>query len=197
MHWKTRDLNRDRRAQASIFDAFMFFIIMLIASTLVFVFSTQAMQTQEVIGREGMMRFTDESMQALLQSTVHEAWYHDNHGNKITKPPGSTNINDLIFEELALLDDGIPRENFTQGYEKPIKSNLEKLVGLRYDYALHAVYKNNANGQINEIFISNVDSLNDIPEKDVTTSQLISPMVIDGKSGDVVITLSIWRSNIG
>ena len=87
MHWKIRDLNRDNKAQASIFDAFMFFVIMLIASTLVFVFSTQAMQTQEVIGREGMMRFTDETMQTLLQSTVHEVWYYD--VGQIT-PPSST-----------------------------------------------------------------------------------------------------------
>ena len=151
------DLNRpikNDKAQASLFDAIMFFIVMLIASMLIFIFSTQAFQTQEVISREDMMRYTEETREAILQSTVHETFYYDIYGNEIVKPPGSTNINDLLLEELALLDDGVEKENFEDGYENDIKNTMDKLVGTGYDYTLQASYTNETSGNTYEILIS-------------------------------------------
>lgn len=190
MGLRKRNLKKDEEGQASLFDAVMFFVIMLIASTLIFVFSNQAFQTQEVIGREDMMTYTEDTRAAILQSTLHETWYEDNNGTKIVKPPGSTNINDLLMEELALLDDGLSQENFKQGYESDIKNTLHNLVRTGYAYALQAIYTNESSGDTYEIFISSEAS---IPDGDVTTSQWSSPMGSLGKPGNAVIKLSIWR----
>ncbi len=191
-----RNLTRfteDEKAQASLFDALMFFTVMLIASMLIFIFSSQTLQTQEVISREDMMRYTEETREALLQSTVYETWYFDIHGNKIMKPSGSTNINELLLEELALLDDGLPRENFEDGYEQDIQRTMDRLVGAGYGYAIEASYTNESNGITYDIFISRVDSIDDISNRDVATSQWSSPMLNVGKSGGAMIKLSIWR----
>ena len=188
MGWKTKKLNK--KAQASIFDAVMFFIVMLIASTLIFVFSNQAFQTQEVVYREDMMGYAEETGVAIMQSTIYETWYDDINGNRIEKPPGSTNINDLLLEELALLDDGVPQKNFEEGYEKDIKTAVDKLIRSGYGYAMQAAYTNISSGITHEIFISSGES---VPETDITTSQWSQPMVSTGKSGNAIIKLSVWR----
>lgn len=180
---------RDESAQTSLFDAMMFFIIMLIASALIFVFSSQAFQTQEVISREDMMTYTEETRSAILQSTIYETHYYDKNDDKIEKPPGSTNINGLLLEELALLDDSVPQENFVEGYEKDIKETINRLIRSGYTYALEASYDNETSGTSYEIFISQKEK---IPTSDVTTSQWSSPM-INGKPGDAIIKLSIWK----
>ncbi len=190
MSWKLRKLVRDEKAQASLFDAVMFFILMLIASTLIFIFSTQAFQTQEVIGREDVMRYTEETMEAMLQSTINDTWYYDINDEKIGKPPGSTNINDLLAEELALLDDGVPKANFENGYEKDIKQTLDNLVGTGYDYTLQASYTNESSANTYEIIIF---SEKDVSGRDVITSQWSSSMIDSGKPGEIMIKLSIWR----
>jgi hypothetical protein len=184
----------DENAQASLFDAVMFFIVMMIASTLIFIFSNQAFQTQEVMSREDMMRYTDETREAILQSTVYETWYQDINGNIITRPPGSTNINDLLLEELALLDDGVPKEHFKDGFENNITNTMDKLVGTGYNYVLQASYTNESSQNTHEIYLSKAGSSGDIPDRDVTTSQWSSPMVHIGKPGNAAIKLSIWRA---
>jgi hypothetical protein len=186
-------LTRDEKAQASLFDAMMFFTVMLVASMLVTVFSSQTQQTQEVISREDMMRYTEETREALLQSTMFETWYYDIHGNKVMKPPGSANINELLLEELALLDDGLSKQNFEEGYESDIKRTMDGLIGAGYGYAIEAIYANVSSGITYEILISNTDSENDVANRDVTTSQWSSSMENLGKSGDATIKLSIWR----
>ncbi len=190
MSWKLKKMVRDEKAQASLFDAVMFFVLMLIASTLIFIFSTQAFQTQEVIGREDVMRYTEETMEAILQSTINDTWYYDINDDKIEKPPGSTNINDLLAEELALLDDGVPKTNFEDGYEKDIKQTLDKLVGTGYDYTLQASYTNESSAKTYEIIIFSEE---DVSGRDVITSQWSSPMIESEKTGEIIIKLSIWR----
>ena len=190
----TRTIVTDKNAQTSLFDAMMFFVVMLIASSLIFVFSNQAFQTQEVMGREDMMRYTEETREAILQSSVPETWYYDINGNKIATQPGAMNINDLLFEELALLDDGVPNENFKEGYENEINNTMNRLVRGGYSYALEATFTNESSGDTYEIFISTVGLQGDIPDSDVTTSQWSSSMINTGRTGNVQITLSIWRT---
>jgi hypothetical protein len=191
MGWKLKKMVRDEKAQASLFDAVMFFILMLIASSLIFIFSTQAFQTQEVLSREDMMRYTDDTMEAILQSTINYTWYYDIHGDKIEKTQAGTNIIDLLVEELALLDDGVPKENFTDGYEKDINITIDKLVGTSYDYVLQVSFKNTASDITYEILFT---SGKDISEREIVTSQWSVPMISSDKPGDVNIKLSISRA---
>jgi hypothetical protein len=188
MHWKFKKLVKDDKAQTSFFDAVMFFILMLIASSFIFIFSNQAIHTQEVVSREDMIRYTDDTMEAILQSSINYTFYYDINGEKIEKPPGTTNINDLLVEELALLDDGIPKENFTHGYEKDIKNTIDNLVGYGYDYQFEASYtKKKGNYEI--LFSSG----GDLSDREVVTSKLLFPMKIRNKSWDIEIRLSLAR----
>lgn len=181
----------DKKGQLGIFDAILFFIIIIIASSVLFIYSLTSVQETGV--RSRMLSYTDNTMTVLMRSTVNGTWYIDKSGNNISKPPGNTNIQYLLLEEFSLQDDGVPANNFTGGYEKNIKTIAENLIHPDYHYALHATYTNTTSGRVYTVFIS--DSINDLSKlPDERFSSSVSIPMINDKSGEVQIALYIWRS---
>jgi len=190
---KSIKLVGSRRGQSALFDAFMFLIIMLIASVIVYIYSTHAFRAQEIVSYDDMMRYTEETKHALMQSTLNHTWYTDKDGNNISKPPGSTNIHDLLLEELSLLSDGIPADNFAEGYERHINETTRMLVRSGYHYAIHAAYTNTATNNTSWILISDIiNNISELPDERASISWHPS-MIKNAGSESAMIAFYIWR----
>ncbi len=199
-------ITEDEKGQSTLFDAVMFLIVIIIASSLVQIYSTQYSKDVELLESEDMHAYNRETAEAVLGATLNSTWYETKDGHVITKPPGDTTILSLILEQLYLMDDGVPNENFVLGYEQDIKILIRNLVTLQYHYALQGFYKNETKNEGYNIFISDIvpnyvtkeeviqdqtDYSASMPRSNLASTRVTMPMI--GKSGEVIITFSIWR----
>lgn len=179
--------------QSALFDAFLFLIIILLASMIIYTYIAHAFRSQEIISREDMMEYAEETRHALMQSTLNHTWYFDKAGNNISKPPGSTNVHYLLLEELSLLDDGVPADNFAEGYEKHINKTARMLIRSGYHYAIHATYTNSETNDTNWILISDtINNISELPDERASFSWNAS-MMKEEQSGSATIVFYIWR----
>jgi len=196
----------DERGQSALFDAVMFLIVMIIASSLVQIYSSQYSKDVDLLESEDMHAYNRETAETVLGATLNSTWYEDKDGQEFTKPPGDTTVLSLILEELYLMDDGVPKENFVLGYEQDIKILIRNLVTLQCHFSLQGFYKNETKDKGYNIFISDIvpdyatkeevildqtDYTALMPRSNLASTRVTMPMI--GKSGEVLITFSIWR----
>lgn len=186
-------LEGNKWGQSALFDAIMFLIIMLLASMIVYTYIADAFRSQEIISYEDMSAYAEETKHALIQSTLNHTWYFDKTGSNISKPPGSTNIYDLLLEELSLLDDGVPIDNFADGYEKHINKTARMLIRTGYHYAIYATYTNSETNDASWILISDIiNNISGLPDERISILWH-PPMMKEGQSGNATIAFYIWR----
>lgn len=199
-------INEDEKAQSALFDAVMFLIVMIIASSLIHIYSSQYSKDVELMDREDMQAYNRETAETVLGATLNSTWYEDINGQVIGEPPGDTTVLSLVLEELYLLDDGVPKENFVLGYEKDIRILIKNLVTHQYHFALQGFYQNETKNQGYGIFISDIvpnyatkeevildqtDYAQLMARSNLASIRFTLPMI--GKSGDAVIIFSLWR----
>ncbi|UCE36078.1 MAG: hypothetical protein JSW00_11020 [Thermoplasmata archaeon] len=195
----------DEKGQSAFFDAIIFLVIMIIASSLIHIYSSHFSKDVDLIERQDMIIYNRQTAEVVLAATLHSTWYEDINGEIITKPPGDTTVLNLIIEELYLMDDGVPKWNFVMGYEKDIKKLIGNLILSSYHFALQGYYLNETKNEGYSIFISDIvpnydtkdkaqndktDYIQMIPRDNLATIQMTLPMV--GKSGEAKITFSLW-----
>ncbi|UCE73449.1 MAG: hypothetical protein JSV56_10515 [Methanomassiliicoccales archaeon] len=198
-------ISRDEGGQSALFDAVMFLIVMIIASSLIQIYSSQYSKDVELITREDMMDYTRETAEVVFGATLNSTWYEDIQGDIIEKPPGDTTVLNLILEELYLLDEGVQKHNFVLGFENDIKVLLRNLVNPVYHFALQGTFFNESKNQEYMVFISDIvpdyqlkeeatldhnDYVNMIPRSDLTSTGFTLPMI--GKSGEARVSFSLW-----
>lgn len=201
-----RKMVRDQKAQSALFDALMFFVLMMIASSLIFVYSTLLSQSQDISEREEMRIYGESTRDVIMDATLNETWYEDINGDIIRKPPGDTTIRNLILEEIYLMNSGVPRENFMLGYERDIRITLNKLIRSGYHYAMYAILCKEGELKTCEILFSDLtpnygskeEALSDdtdyhelIPRDNLIATQWNYPMM--DIEGEVQVTFYIWR----
>ena len=200
-----RKITEDDKAQSAIFDAVIFFIVMIIASGLISIYSSQYSKDLELMEREDLQLYTRETAEVVLGATLNSTWYEDISGLIIKKPPGDTTVLSLILEELYLLDDGVPKENFVLGYEQDIKTLIRNLVTSNHHFALQGFYKNESKNECYYMFISDnvpyyetkqeammdqTDYSQLVPRTNLASTRFTLPMI--QKSGCAEITFSLW-----
>lgn len=196
----------DEKAQSALFDAVIFLIVMVIASSLISIYSSQYSKDVELIEREDLQTYNRETTEVVLGATLNSTWYEDINGQIISKPPGDTTVLSLLLEELCLLDDGVPKENFVLGYEQDIKILIRNLVTSNHHFALQGFYKNESTNEGYRIFISDIvpnyetkeeaildqtDYSQLMPRSNLASTRLTLLMI--GKSGDAEIAFYLWR----
>ena len=193
-------LGKNNRGIVALFDAIMFFMIMLILSTAFLFFSTLSADNTDAYLRKEMITYTEEASTTLMGSTLPEAHYHTTlrNGTRITilRDHGNTMVEYLLLEELGLLDDGVPQSDFIEGYENNINDLADTLISVRFHYAVHATYTNGTSGIQHTIFLSDVDDMtpDSIPDDEVITQNWEQPMLHPGKMGEVQIRFILWRA---
>jgi hypothetical protein len=201
-----RKLKEDEGGQSALFDAVMFLIIMIVASSLITVYAAQHSKDVELKERQDMMEYARETAEVVLGATLSSTWYEDIQGRIIEKPPGDTTVLTLILEELYLLDFGVPKENFALGYEKDIKTLTRNLVAGFYHFAIMGYYLNESANAANIIFISdivpdystkteakmdNTDYTQSVPRNNLASCEIAMPLI--DKDNDTQITFSLWN----
>ena len=124
-------------AQAAVYDALLFFVVMILASSLVHVYQTQMIQGQGMNEYAQMQGAASSARYAAMQMTLPNTTYLDSEGKIVALPPMSTRIQDLVLLELSLQIDGLPWDNFA-AMEKDIAREIEKLVPGQYEFSLMA-----------------------------------------------------------
>jgi hypothetical protein len=142
--------------QSALFDAVMFLVIMIIASSIISVFAEQFSKDAALSQRDEMMEYAMDTSEAVFGATLNSTWYEDEDGNIITRPPGDTKVMNLILEELYLIRAGIPPENFVLGYERDIQMLIENLVTSSYHFAITGKYTRYNRDTDIEVFISDI-----------------------------------------
>ena len=201
-----KKITPDEYGQSALFDAVMFLLVMIIASSIISIYSGQSVRDMEISEQEVTHAYCRETAEVVLGATLNSTWYEDINRNIIIKPPGETKVLSLIMEELYLLDEGVPNKNFVLGYEQDVKTLIRNLITSSYHFALQGHYKNESKYEINTIFISDMvpdyltkeEAKNDqsdysktMPTGNLVSTQLSFPMI--GKTGEAIITFSIWR----
>lgn len=196
----------NQKGQSALFDAVIFLIVMIIASSLIYIYSGQFSKDVELMEREDMQSYNRETAEVVLGATINSTWYEDIKGDTISKPPGDTTVLYLLLEELYLMDDGVSKYNFVLGYEHDIKTLIRNLVTPVYHFALSGYFKNESTSEEYIVFISDVvpvyeskeEALLDdtdyremMPRSNLASTHYTLPMI--GKVGEAQITFSIWR----
>ncbi len=191
---------KNNRGMVALFDAIMFFMIMLILSTAFLFFSTMSADNTDAYLRKEMITYSEEASTALMGSTLPEAYYNTTlqNGTDITikRDHGNTMVEYLLLEELGLLDDGVPQSGFIDGYEGNINELADTLISVRFHYAIHATYTNGSSGSQHTIFLSDVDGMaqDSIPQDEIIAQNWEQPMLHPGKIGNVQIQMILWRA---
>lgn len=196
----------DNRGQSALFDAVLFLVIMIIASSMISIFANQYSKDADLLARENMMNYARDSSEVVLGATLDHTWYEDINGNIISKPPGNIKVMNLILEELYLTDFGLPIENFVLGYEQDIKVLIRNLVISNYHFALRGTYTNPSNYKESKVFISDLvpdysskeeaqadktDYFRYIPKNNLACIIHTQPMI--GKDGEAELCFFLWR----
>jgi hypothetical protein len=196
----------DEIGQSALFDAIIFLIVMIIASSLVSVFANQYSKSTDLNAREDMMNYTMDTSEVVFAATLNSTWYEGINGEQIRKSPGDIKVMDLILEELYLLNSGVQKENFAFGYERDIKILIRNLVIPGYHFALKGSFTNETNNRDYVVFISDIvpdyqskmdllsdkiDYPNQVPRNNLANVEHSQPMI--GTSGEATISFLIWR----
>lgn len=97
----------DRKGTFTLYDAGLFFVFLLIAST---VLSSVISLSYDVDERMVDGEFCENSRRALLASTIRSTSYDCGHGSVIRE---DMTVRELLLEELYLMENGITTENIS------------------------------------------------------------------------------------
>lgn len=163
----------------------MFLALLLVASSIMVSFSTSLRQAEDVSSFQDLTVHVSRLTNVLLGSTVPNASYVDIHGDRtVTR---DISVQDIIIEELILLHDGIPEENFRghNGYNDRVKEVLSSLADDdRFSYALSCSYGEE------DIVIGDTRPTYDMG---IETSAYTTEISVPRESDRITITLFLWR----
>jgi hypothetical protein len=200
-----RHINKDESGQSALFDAVIYLVIMIVASSLIAVYASQYLRDVELSQNQDMMDYCRDTSEVIMGATLNSTWYEDINGEIVQKPPGDTTVLNLLLEELYLLDDGVPEENFALGFEKDITILARNLVLPNYHFVLTANYDDLNSDHTFLVVISDIkphyetkeevldddtDYSKTIPDDNLVTVQMTFPMM--GKQGEAAVSFSLW-----
>lgn len=118
-------LKNNRKGSFTLYDAVLFFLFLVIASTILMTYASQSRTSNlDTIDKE----YCESTRKAVLSSTIKETHFiHD--GEKIIREDRS--IRSLLLEQFVLERDGVPRANFS--YEDNICNIVNEHI--RNDYS--------------------------------------------------------------
>jgi hypothetical protein len=103
----------DRRGQSALFDAFLFFIVALVASAAVLSYSASSFAKDEATAREQALAYAEDVRVALLRTTLEKPWYLDRIGYRVDLGQGIT-VERFLLDEGMLLPGGVAASNFEE-----------------------------------------------------------------------------------
>jgi len=121
----------DKKGVFSLYDAVLFFVFLMIAASVLTVYSSNRLDTIQERGYS--QDYCQHTRRAILSSTIPDTGY--NHSQGFVNRTDMT-VRGLLIEQIYLESLGIQRENFT--YAEDISEMLNGHIQERYDWYLEA-----------------------------------------------------------
>lgn len=112
--------------QSALFDAFLFFVIALVASAAVLSYAALSLAPDEAAARTQGLQYAEDLRIALMRTTLRDAWYLNAAGERIDLGQGVT-VEVYLIDEIRLIAQGLSPENF-EGTNAEIRGDAESLV---------------------------------------------------------------------
>jgi len=177
----------DRRGVEAVYDAILFFTIMMLATAGMLVYGVQARGVAEVEGYGEMQEYCQTTYSALLGSTIPYVECSDASGQVIAFRNWS--VRELLTFDMTEKARGRWNTGLAP-LEDAITAQASNLIRTGMNFALYARHELTSTA----IIISGdtaLQSLQDIPEGDVAASSWSGPVA--GLTGNVEIGLKMWR----
>lgn len=119
----------DKKGVFSLYDAVLFFVFLIIASSILTVYSGSRVGTLQE--RSYTRDYCEHTRSAILSSTIPDTGYYDTYGfvNRT-----DMTVRGLLIEQVYLESFGVARENFT--YADDISQMVDAHIEDRYDWFL-------------------------------------------------------------
>ena len=101
----------DEAGQSALFDAFLFFVVALVASAAILAYTSLTLSESESEARVEALSYAEDVRETLMQATLNDPWYVNHTGAIVRLGPGIT-VEGFLLDELRLLAAGLPPENF-------------------------------------------------------------------------------------
>ncbi len=101
----------DDAGQSALFDAFLFFVIALVASAAVLSYASLSFASDETSRREQVIAYAEDVRVALMRTTLEDPWYVNRTGARVDLGQGVT-VERFLLDEIQLLAAGVLPENF-------------------------------------------------------------------------------------
>lgn len=181
-----KSIRKSESGQAALFDALLFFVLMLLGATAALLPLSGIASVQDVEQAADMQEYAGEFSSVLFALTLNYTWY--SNGNEKIVTNDNRAVLELLVEELVLLESGKSRDCFVNGTEEPIAALAMALVRPGIDFSIVASYGNST------ITLSNQEE-GAIPEKgDVAASVASIGMEPYGLNGKASVGLYLWRA---
>ena len=103
----------DDSGQSALFDAFLFFVVALVASAAVLGYAASTASEDETVSRERALAYAEDVRVALMRTTLEDPWYLDRIGYRVDLGQGVT-VERFLADEGALLSAGLGNSNFQE-----------------------------------------------------------------------------------
>ncbi|MDP6156197.1 MAG: hypothetical protein QGH39_06700 [Candidatus Thermoplasmatota archaeon] len=145
-------LKRNLRAQSTLIDALLFFVILILASTFLNLSGIRGIE--EVILRKDDMGYARDTLETLLKCSINMTNYtRYSNGSTMNVELVHRNVQELIAEDLMLRHNAgnVDLNSVERGFERPIKYILDNLTSYTftnhsqvraYHYRLNCEYGN-------------------------------------------------------
>jgi len=128
-----------RGAQASFFDALLFFMILGIASAVLFVAVQEPSGIDKMHNDEAQIRYTEDAFSAVVQCTIYDVDYIDDYTERI-ELNNRTVPYLLLFDLLARQKGTADVSSLENGIEEHVNDLLEKTNDDKYHYIFEVRY---------------------------------------------------------
>ena len=172
-----------------MYDALLFFIIMLVGSTSILMTSSKPAERRELIERGFEMSYVENTKLAILDATLQKVWYLDSHNEKIYVH--NHTILQLLNDEMLLILNGVPQSNFASGYERPIDMTINAAIIPYHHYKFEATFLKKGNRIYDLVFTDSSKEVLDKNDYNAYSSDL--RMYVNGNiDTELTITLLIF-----
>ena len=102
----------DDGGQSALFDAFLFFVIALVASAAVLAYASLSLAENEGRTRVDALAYAEDVRVSLMRSTLDDPWYLNGTGARVHLGQG-VSVERFLLEEIQLLSNGLSSAQFS------------------------------------------------------------------------------------
>ena len=187
MRYRMRRVRYDRKGQASLYDAILFFIILTIASSILTVAVYRSCGNEETLEDKTIIGYTEGTFAAIMECTFYKTRYTTDSGDIVILK--NKTVPYLILFDIASRRKGtadVP--SLEEGIERPLAELVERMIENQFYYILKVYYDNSEILDIRDERISSVFQ----PEEYTTAESDFGWHGVLEK--EAVFRLYIWRA---